>query len=190
MALFNRIIAVLLFLLVAVAAAVALLVIFGWLQPEQVAGAAWVQNALFSLAERGRPLNWVSPVLALVFIGAIVLLALELRPRSREPERVVLRQDQSGTLAVSRESIAELVRREATRIPDVTDAHSQIETGAEGLRIFCHVTVQPGASMAGVGEELHRRIREAVERYLGTPISELHLDARVAPRSSRARRVA
>jgi uncharacterized alkaline shock family protein YloU len=74
----------------------------------------------------------------------------------------------------------------------VTDVRSRFAESDGGLQVRCRVAVDPAASIPALTQELQARVKAAVEHTVGRPVTEVRVDAHVAPRTggrSAARRV-
>lgn len=174
---FNRILGVLLALAAMTAAAGVFVAALRVIAPAQL-GAAGSAIHLFDWANRPGP---VAAGAAAVFLAGLALLAAELATAGRgRRQRVMVKDDEWGTVSVTMDGIEELVTREARRVGGVRDVRSRVAQDKGGLRIVERVAVAPEASVPEVSRELQERIRSVVEHYVGRPVSEVRVDARLA----------
>ena len=71
--------------------------------------------------------------------------------------------------------------REAGRVAGVMEVRSHIEEDPAGLRILCRLSVDPTGSVPEMTRELQERLKAVVEHHLGRPVTEVSVDAQVAP---------
>jgi hypothetical protein len=192
--LFNRLVIIVLAVVVLVGAVVTLLTTVGLIQPTQVAGAgSWFVDRLIPFAQQDAPTSAVTVGVCLVLIlVAVLLLVLELRPGPREARRITLKEDAFGRVTVTLDGLRALADREAAAVAGVTRARSEVAQEPPGLRIACHVTVDPKSSVPELTETLRERLKSAVEHHVGLTVSHLSIDTRVASpvaSSQRRRRV-
>ncbi|MBV9578673.1 MAG: alkaline shock response membrane anchor protein AmaP [Chloroflexi bacterium] len=182
MGVFNRLLIILLALVVLVAAGAVLLTALGVIQPAQIAASSvWVADHLapYSNLDPTR-MGWTIGICVVLMVLAIVLLVLELRVR-RGARRITLKEDELGTVTVALDGVRELVDREAGQVAGVKSAHSHVEQQPQGLRIECQVAVDPASSVPDLTRELRERLKTAVQHHVGMTVTEVSVDAQVAP---------
>jgi hypothetical protein len=189
MALFNRLLIIVLAVVVLVVAIVSLLATVGLVQPAQVGWAgSWIVDRLVPLAELDPTSRTVSVgVCLLLIVVAVLLLVLELRQGPRETRRITLKDDELGRVTVAMDGLRELANREAVQVAGVTRARSQVEEDSPGLRISCQVSVDPAISVPEMTASLRERLKAAVEHHVGLSVTQVSVDARVAPLASNQR---
>jgi len=182
---FNRVLVVLLAAALLVGAVAALLVALGGARPADLAPAPWFADRLEPFAGRdGGVWTWTVGVCVALGVAAGLLLVLELRPGRRAEPRLTLKRDGLGAVTVTRSSVNRVVDHEAGRVPGVTEVHSRVEEGAQGLRVECRVAVEPTADLPALTAALQERVKAALEHSLGRPVAEVRVDAHVpAPRA-------
>jgi hypothetical protein len=180
---FNRLVIVLLALALLVAASAVLLTTAGVAQPAQAAPAGqWFVDRLTPFAQLDPSLSgWALGVCAALIIVAVVLLVAELRVRSRANRRLTLKEDDLGRVTVALDSVRELVDHEASRVAGVNRARSEVRSEPTGLHIACRVSVDPTSSLPDMTSELRARLKAAVEHHVGLAVTEVSVDAQVAP---------
>jgi hypothetical protein len=182
MALFNRLLIILLALVLLVTALAALLTTLGVIQPAQLAlaGSWFVDRVLpFSQLDPTTGSLTVGVCLVLILL-ALLLLFLELRPGPRESRRITLTDDDLGRVTVALDGLRELADREARRVEGVLTARSKVEQEPPGLRIACRVSVDPAISVPDMTQALRERLKTAVEHHVGLVVSHVSVDAQVA----------
>jgi hypothetical protein len=194
LALFNRLLAILLALVLLVTASAALLTTLGVLQPNQVAPAgSWFVDRLAPFTRFDATTSNLAVGIALALIVlALLLLVLELRQGPRRERRITLKEDAVGRVTVALDGLRELADREAGRVAGVLRARSQVEDQPAGLEIACRLTVDPECSVPDMTQELRERLKAAVEHHTGLVVTRVSVDADVAPlpANQRHRRVA
>jgi hypothetical protein len=179
---FNRLLIILLALVVLVAAGGVLLTTLRLTQPAQIAPNPWFADRLGPFAQLD-PTSWglsVGVCVGLIVV-ALVLLFLELRPEPRPPARITLKADGLGRVTVPLDSVQKLVDWEAGHMPGVTRARSQVTEGLDGLQILCRVSVAPASSVPDLTRELQERLKSVVQHDVGLAVTQVSIDARLAP---------
>lgn len=179
---FNRILGVLLALAVMVPAVCVFLVAVNAIGPEQLGPFGPSVSAFGQM----RP-TAVAAGAAVAFLLGLLLLIAELTTLGDRRKRVVVKDDEMGKVSVSVDGIEELVSREARRVGGVREVRSRVDQNKNGLQIVEFVSVAPEASVPDLSRELQERTRNVVEHYVGRPVSEVSVDARLA-RPEKARR--
>jgi hypothetical protein len=178
---FNRVLVVVLSIVVLVGAAAALLTSLHAIQP-QVAPHPWLVDRLLPFAQLDATLGaWTMGVSLALIVLALLLLVLELRPEPRPPARITLKEDGLGRVTVALDGIRELADREAGRVSGVMRAHSRVVAEPQGVRIAGRVSVDPACSVPDITRELQSRLKDAVEHHVGLAVTEVSVDAQVAP---------
>lgn len=122
---------------------------------------------------------------ALVFLAGLLLLIAEVGLWGRRSRRVLVKHDEMGRVSMDLDGIEELVVREAKRIGGVLGIRSRVDEDKDGLQIVEWVSVAPDASVPDLSRELQERTKNVVERYVGRPVHEVRVDARLAPAEKR-----
>jgi len=185
----NRMLVILGALMVLIATTAVLLVTADLVRPQALAPGAWLMD-LLALFQRFDPATryWVLVGCALLLVLGVVLLAWELRPTPQSRRHLLVRQDPLGKVTVDVGGVEELVCREAGRVAGVMEAASRVRQARDGLHIVGRVSVAPDADVPAVTQELQGRIKGAVERYVGRPVTAVHLSTQLAPLSGRRTR--
>jgi uncharacterized alkaline shock family protein YloU len=179
---FNRVLIVLLALALLVAAGAVLLTTLHVTQPGQLAPNSWFADRLQPFALLDPALSgWTVGISIGLILAALVLLFLELRPEPRPPQRITLREDASGRVTVSLDGIRELVDREARQVAGIERVRSQVSEEPTGLRIQCRVFVDPATSVPDMTQDLQERLKAAVQHHVGLSVTQVSIDAQVAP---------
>jgi uncharacterized alkaline shock family protein YloU len=183
MSVFNRLFIILLALVLLVAAIAVLLTTLHVAQPSQAAPAgSWFVDRLTPFAQLDSSLSgWAIGVCVAFVVVAVVLLFLELRVRSRARHRVTIKEDDLGRVTLALDGVRELADHEASRVVGVNRAHSQVQEEQEGLHILCRVSVDPTSNVPEMTAELRERLKSAVEHHVGLPVTEVSVEAQVAP---------
>jgi uncharacterized alkaline shock family protein YloU len=188
-ALFNRLLIILLALVVLVTAIAALLTTVGVIQPVQLAVAgSWFVDRLLPFSQLDPTTGTLTiGVCLLLIVLAVLLLVLELRPGPRQARRITLKDDELGRVTVALDGLRALADREASRVEGVVKARSQVEQEPPGLRIACRVSVDPASSVPDMTQTLRERLKTAVEHHVGLKVSQVSVDAQVAPLATNQR---
>jgi hypothetical protein len=180
---FNRLLIIVLAVAVLVGAGAVVLTALGVLQPANVAPAGpWFVDRLATVAQLdSTPWMWALGISVGLIVLALVVLVLEVWPRSRAPQRLVLKDDEVGQVTVVLDGVRELVEREAVRVAGVQRARAQVLELPTGLQISCRVSVDPEVSVPEMSNELRQRLKTSVERHVGLTVRRVSVDAQVAP---------
>jgi hypothetical protein len=180
---FNRLLIVLLGLVVLVGAAIVLLTALGLLQPASAAPAGpWFVDRLAPFAQLDPTLwVWTVAVSVALIVLALLVLFIELWPRSRAPQRITLKDDASGRVTVALDGLRELVEREAGHVAGIERTRAQVAETPEGLQISCRISVDPSSSVPQMTDDLRQRLKTSVEHHVGLTVSRVYVDAQVAP---------
>lgn len=178
----NRILVILISLVAFIVSLAILLVTLGLLAPETIAPNNWFQNRLDEFVGlSGTDWNWAVAVSSAVVAVSLLLLILEMRPGTREPSRLVIKQDDMGRVTVALDSVRRLVDWEAARESGVMEAESQVTEESDGLQIRSRVSMNPQANAPEVAESLQERIKSTVEHHIGIHVSQVAVDTQLEP---------
>jgi uncharacterized alkaline shock family protein YloU len=125
--------------------------------------------------------GWTVGVTVALILVALVLLVLELRVPPRAARRITLKEDALGRVTVALDGVRELVDREAGQVAGMRRARSEVEEEDKGLRIACRISVDPESSVPDMTKELRDRLKTAVEHHVGLAVTQVSVDAQVAP---------
>jgi len=169
MSVFNRLLIILLAILLLVATGAVLL---GILQPTQLEPGRWFVDRLMPFAQLDPTLrDWTLGVGVVLFLPALVLLVIELRPAPHPDPWIMLKDDGLGRVTVARDGVRELSDREASHVVGVMSARSRVEETPTGLTIVCRISVDPTRSIPEMSQELRDRLEAVVEHHLGLPVT-------------------
>ena len=182
MNLFNRLLIILASLIILVSAVMVLLVTLDIYAPADLAPSAWFQDRLTPYANLDSTTSdWTVGISIAVIVVSLLLLGLELWPRSSGPRRLVIKEDGLGQVTMTRNSIRDIVNWEASQTEGVMEAQSQVEEESDGLRIVCRVALDPQVDAPEVTHTLQERIKTSVEHHVGRHVSQVAIDTQVAP---------
>jgi len=186
---FNRIVMVLLSLVALVFGVIALLLVSGLITPASVSPSSiflnlWSFFAHLNSAEATTAI-WVCAIIAVV---GLVVLILELLPGRRKPRDFVVKEDGLGKVTIKRTSVRDLVRYEASNMPEVIDARPVADTGPKGLRVQVQAELSPDTNAVEVAEALQERIQQSIQHHTGLPTAEIQVMTQIEPLKHNARR--
>lgn len=186
----NRVLIILIALIALVVSVAILLVTLGITEPQTLAPNDWFQDRLANFEDlTGTDRDWTVAITGAAILISLLLLVLELLPGTREPSRLVIKQDGMGRVTVALDSVRQLVDWEAAQESGVMEAESQVRDEASGLRIRSRVSLDPQASVPEVAEMLQERIKNTVEQHVGRHVNQVAVDTQVEPlRGNRERR--
>lgn len=189
MAIFNRIVMLLLSFILFAFGAITFLLLTGLVVPNNsylrsilALYSAWRAIALL----RGASTNIAALIaLALAIVGLVVLI-LEVLPigrlfRRREVKQYVVREDSLGQVTLGRTMVRDLVQHVAEDVPGVVHAEPEVKDGAGGLHVSTRAALAWDADAPTVGQALQERIKESVQTQLGLPVAEVRVTAEAAP---------
>lgn len=187
-----RIIADLLFLIIALAAAVVFLMSIGLVDFGAVPGlGAFVQKVLIADAETAmaRRLLAVSGSAIVGLLAVSVLLRGYGRGRPR-PKKVVVMASECGLVVVDPKGICLVAAEPVLKIPGVLDVKAEtIEKEDAPIRLKLHIAVSAAAELKKVGDEAVRLSAEAVEQLIGIDVQAVLVEFKVVPVHDLRRRV-
>lgn len=191
---FNRVVVILLALLVLVGAVLVLLITFGAVVPTQFLPGAYAETAvglwLTSFARMQPTPTVITAAVAVVLIGACLLLLIaELRPE-RRTRTITVREDGLGIVTVRAESVRDLIAYTTANMPEVLQLQPEIDATSRGLQIRCRAALSPEANIPEVSGELQSRIKQAVEQHLGMKVANVAVMAQLEPLAGGERRPA
>jgi hypothetical protein len=189
MALFNRLLIIVLALAVFVTAGAVLLTTLGVIDPAQLTSATpWFADRLVLFTQLD-PTNRALTlgVCSALIVVALLLLFLELRRGPRGGRQITLKEDALGRVTVALDEVRQLADHEAGRVPGVMRARSHVETEPPGLSISCRVSVDPASSIPAMTDELRERLKAAVEHHVGLAVTQVSVDAQVPPMATNRR---
>jgi hypothetical protein len=179
---FNRLLIVLLALVLLLAAGGVLLTTLRVTQPAQLAPSPWFADRLAPFTQLDPTLwGWTVGVSLGLIVVALILLFFELRPEPRPAARITLKDDGFGRVTVALAGVQELVDREAGQVAGVMRARSSVTEEPNGLRIVCRISVDPASSVPEMTQELQERLKGAVQHHVGLAVTQVAIDAQVAP---------
>lgn len=190
MSAFNRLLVGVLALATIVGAAVVLLVAVGVEASSIASWWPWLERRLETFEGLDdTDQAWTVAITAGLIVLGLVLLVLEFpKPRRREP-RMTLQSGGLGRVTVSRSGVQELASREASLVEGVREFQSEVQENRDGLHIRGRASVDPGANLPAVAQQVQERIKSAVEQHLGVKVADVAVDAQIQPLTAGGRRV-
>ena len=178
---FNRILLLVLGVLALLGGVIALLLVLQVIHPPDVSPGGLLHDFWQGIAGlSGGAATTAAIVATLLALGGIALIVVELLPGPREERTYVVRKDGLGTVTVARKSVRQVVQYEAAQIEGVREVHSDVRNAADGIHIITHASLAPDAIAPTVGEQLQTNIKEAVQRHIGLPVTEVQVHTQVA----------
>ncbi|MDY7018569.1 MAG: alkaline shock response membrane anchor protein AmaP [Chloroflexota bacterium] len=173
MAIFNRVVVVIVGLTILAGAIVVLLVatgvgtadvlLYGWFEPQlnHVLGSIEISIAI-SIA---------------VILGMIAMLVFEFRPLQKPPP-LLISSTEEGIVIIDADSICMLAESTAAVIHSVRDVRCRVRESTGGLVISCRALVILGSNVVEIGAEIQRKIKEAIERLIELPVVQVNVKVR------------
>lgn len=184
MNIFNRIVAVLLFLVFIAAAVVSLMALFGFVL--NIPGGLFQQQLAFLQNLSG----WeriAAIAAAIAFIALIIgLIRLEFTRRGQPEKSIVLNSNEQGDITVNRESVESIAERTARQeSAQVKDVRCRVRERRKGVIVDCAPVLRLGTNMKSLNPRIQTRVKEAIEQLLGLPVLDVKVRAKYEPGSRR-----
>jgi hypothetical protein len=184
MNIFNRILAVILFLAFIAAAAVSIMILANY--GPTIPSSIFSQQVAYLQGLSG----WYR-VAAYAAAGALIVLMaylIFLEFTAGRPEKtLLLSSNDQGTIFVNKntvEKFAEKVGRQESA--QVKDMHCHVKQKRQGILIDCLPTLRLGTNMKSVNPRIQTRVKETVQDLLGLPVLNVKVRARYEPGGRRA----
>jgi hypothetical protein len=116
-------------------------------------------------------------------VVALVLVLLELRPPHRERSFQLL-EDQGGEVTIKYTTLQKVAEQAALDVARVDSAQCTVKRQKATLQVRCRATIDRFANAELVGTAIEQTIREQVERTLGRPVERVVV--RVEPQKADA----
>jgi hypothetical protein len=181
---FNRVVAIILFLAFIAAAAVSIITLAGYILT--IPGSILNQQVAFlrSLSGWERAAAIAAAVAFIAFIAYLIWLEFTVG----HPEKtLLLNSNDQGTIYVNRntvEKFAEKIGRQESA--QVTEIHCHVKQKRKGILIDCVPTLRLGTNMNSVNPRIQSRVKETVQNLLGLPVIDVKIRARYEPGGRRA----
>lgn len=189
MNIFNRIVMVLLSLVTLIFGVVALLLVNGLVTPANVSpGGVFLNLWHFFAHLNSADATTATVVCAIVAVVGLVILILELLPGHKKPGDFVVKEDGLGKVTIKRTSVRDLVRYEASNMPEVINARPVTDTGPKGLRVQVQAELSPDTNAVTVAEALQERIQRSIRHHTGLPTAEIQVMTQIEPLKHNERR--
>jgi hypothetical protein len=179
---FNRIAMLLLSLAALVFGVVALLLVSGLVTPANVSSGGIFLN-LWSFFAHLNPTDAITATLvsAIVAVVGLIVFILELLPGRRKPRDFVVKKDGLGKVTIKGTSVQDLVRYEASSMPEVIDARPTADTGPNGLHVQVQAELSPNTDAVKVAEALQEKIQHSIQHHTGLPTAEIQVMTQIEP---------
>lgn len=177
---FNRLVmAALAVILLALAVAV-LLVVTGALAAGSVAPGGLLADLAHRLTADGTDQAVATAVSAVVALGALVLLWLEIRP-PRRSQPFVVSDTEVGRVTVERDGVCRLAEKTATDLREVSACRTSLADGEgdAGVLVRCVLTITAGSVVRDVAGEVQRLVREVIETQAGLKVAAVTARVRI-----------
>lgn len=179
---FNRIVMVLLSLAAFVFGVVAFLLVSGLVAPASVSpGGVLLDLWRFFAHLHSADATTATIVCAIVAVVGLIILILELFSGRRKPPDFVVKEDGLGKVTIKQTSVRELVRYEASSIPEVIAARPITDTGPKGLRVQIQAELSPDSDAVKVAESLQDKVQQSIQHHTGMSASEIQVVTQVEP---------
>jgi hypothetical protein len=182
MNIFNRIAMLLLSLAALVFGVVALLLISGLVTPANVSpGGVFLNQWRFFVHLSATDATTAMLVCTIIAVAGLIIFILELLPGRQKPRDFVVKEDGLGKVTIKRTSVRDLVRYEASSMPEVIEARPVADTGPKGLCVQVQAEISPDADAVKVAEALQERIQQSIQHHTGMPTAEIQVMTQIEP---------
>jgi len=173
MNIFNRVVAVLLFVKLMIVVPIILIL------PAQIAGLA--QRYLGAVSSGLNLFHKAVLVLVgiMVFIICGLVLYLEFRRPSRK--RVRLQSATGGEVEVAIESIAQRLEYRVDQLPDVVKVRPEVKPRRSSVDVVLNLETSPDIDVPAKTEEVYQVAREVVEQRMGLKLGKIQVNVKHAP---------
>ena len=181
MNIFNRIVVIAGSICLVMGSSSLFLITIGMVDPQEWFPAPWHEVFIpFTQLDPSRGWSVVGICLGGLIVGAL-LSFLELRPHSTKVPALVVEKDDLGHITASMTSIQDLVNREAENIEGVRESQTHVQNSSRGIHLQCRLSVTPHSNAAQLGQQVQKRIKAAVEHFLGKPVLGINLQTQIPP---------
>ena len=179
---FNRIVILLLSLAALVFGVVTLLLVSGLVTPADVSPGG-VFLSLWSFFAHLDTAGATTAILvcALVAVVGLIVFILELLPGRQKPRDFVVKEDGLGKVTIKRTSVRDLVRYEASTMPEIIDARPTADSGPNGLRVQVQAELSPDTDAVEVAEALQKKIQQSIQHHTGLPTADIQVMTQIEP---------
>lgn len=186
---FNRLVVTLLAIKMIVAGGIAAVAAWSPTYRESLSAAGPDLARLMQMlpADPANVIPYGAGALLTVLVG-VVLLWIEVRPGPRV-DRILIRQDSYGEVAVVLDSVRRLADHVVQRLPAVRDVRSRVVTTPRGVRVQCRLAIDEQASVPDLSQEVQRQVGEALAQHLGRPVENVSVTTQITPLTQSRRRV-
>jgi hypothetical protein len=84
-------------------------------------------------------------------------------------------------VTIRRTSVRDLVRYEASSMPEIIDTRPTADTGPNGLHIQVQAELTPDTDAVKVAEALQERIQQSIHRHTGLSTAEIQVTTQIEP---------
>ena len=189
MNIFNRLLAIIFFLVVLALAIGTIGIVTGLMTVravDRVHYYAPVHRALSDLhAVHPQQPNQALVVLGAALVGVVCLLFLtfELKPPRRE-RRLLLEDSEDGAVTIGYKTMQKVAEQASLGVPGVDAADCAVSRQKEALTVRCKATIDRFANGEIVGSRVEDAIKRQLEQTLGLPVERV--DVRVEPETASA----
>ncbi|MCR4419677.1 MAG: alkaline shock response membrane anchor protein AmaP [Clostridia bacterium] len=162
MGLFERAIAVLYTLVLALAAVILAATAAGWQDPVLY----W--NRLMASGQE----RWIVGVLALA-VALVGLRALIGMLGTREPEQTLVQSTPAGEVYISLSALEHMVARTGRQVRGIREVRPRVRVTPTGVAVRVEAMVNPDVSVPQVTAELQEKVRRQIEELVGVQVLEV-----------------
>ncbi len=176
MNIFNRLVAVILFLAFIAAAVVSIMILAGY--KLAIPGSAFSQQVAFlqSLAGWERAAAIAAAVAFIAFIAYLIWLEFT----AGYPEKTLLvSSNEQGAIYVNKNTVETFAAKVGLQeSAQVKDMRCRVKQKRDGILIDCNPTLRLGTNMNSVNPRIQTKVKEAVQDLLGLPVLNVKLRSR------------
>lgn len=139
-----------------------LAIMSGWNLPSEI-----LSEGLFWLTVH----PWEDAIIAacLLLLGVLPFF----RPRSRRTEPTFLIPSRLGEVRMTEPAMKDIIVRSAQTLMDLRKVQPQLRRREDGLEVLVYAQLNPESVIPEITEQLQRKIKEDMERYIGIKVVEV-----------------
>ncbi len=110
---------------------------------------------------------------AVLFLIAVIFIALGLRSAVRKPGNALLKGSEYGEVLISITAVENMVLRVIQQTQGIKDVSRQVTYTPDGLVVRVKIRVMPDIALPGLISDLQNRIKEYLEEITGATVNEV-----------------
>jgi len=184
MAVFNRLVVIVVALVLLVGSVITLLVAAGATAPDSYGGLDFILQKIDDAT--GASVAAIIVASIIIAIGSVAVLIFEIG-LSRHPTPLLISSSEEGVTTIQQDSVCILAEKTAATVHNVRDVHCTIGEKAGGLVIICRANVSLASNVPEVCAELQSKVKGEDEKLTGLPVAQI--DVKTKYESADAKRL-